>query len=126
MATLTEQITKLTTKIERYDEDIARATAAREQAIAQVQHLLGATTAKAPAIAAATKRYAGKLGDRITTMLQNTGGGLTRDYLADKIKVSPSKVGLSLYHLKQKGQVFENNGLFFLPPTTTTEPVIPE
>ena len=124
MATLTEQITKLTTKIERYDEDIARATAAREQAIAQVQQLLGATTAKAPVMATA-KKYTGKLGDRITTILQNHNGQ-SRDYIAEKIKVSPPKVGLSLYHLKQKGQVFENNGLFFLPPTASTEPVVTE
>ena len=71
--------------------------------VAEIQAVLAgvATTAAKAAMKKAPK---GPLGDKILGTLGAMGGlGLSRDEIARKVKATATQVGVSLYHLTEKG-----------------------
>lgn len=113
-SSLSEKVSRLTAQIEKYDQQISRATEGRDQAISEIQNLLSGNTAGFKTSAPTTKP-AGKLGDRILTVLNPTTG-FTREFIADKLRTPSQKVSLALYHLKTKQLAFESGGQWFKYP----------
>lgn len=119
----TERVNALMSKLDKWDQQIEEITRAREEAVAEIGSLLG--LGSAPAAKSGIKSQpAEKLGDRIVNILRS-GDGLTRDSLSAKVKEAGQKVSLALYHLINRGTVYEMDGRYWLPAPTTDAPPAP-
>ena len=140
MATnLTERVSKLTARIDRLDETIEAATANRQAAIEEIQSLLGLTAVKktAPVTEATAtkprrkpKQYNAKqgLGDAILSIMSNFPGQ-TAEFYAKQVRSTTQAVALALYHLRNKGKVYEADNHYYMnavPMMASTEPVVSE
>jgi hypothetical protein len=123
MASFTDRITRLAAKVEQYDTKIAELNEQREQALTEMQSLIGGGNVKTTTTSG-TKAAKGSLGDKIVTFLQ-ASPGQTRDDIASKLRVTPSKIGLSLYHLGTKHKVYKNEeNKFYITESTGVQPAI--
>lgn len=116
--TLTERITRLTSRIERWDEQIASLTEQRDNAVAEATALLAGATPAAKTSGAGTKSTRGPaLGERIMEHLLaiagEGSGGATRENLALKFKVTATQIGLALYHLENKKLITKAGSMYY-------------
>jgi hypothetical protein len=105
MATsFTDKITRLANKLETYDAKITELTEQRNAVAAEMQDLLTVTTGTKTLLGNTKTAKTGSIGDKILNVI--TPEGWTSEELASKLKMTPSRIGLSLYHLTQKSKVY--------------------
>lgn len=113
-----ERVSALTAKIEKWDQQIDEINSMRESAVTEISNLLGAPSTFAGKFTAKSQPTE-KLGDRILAVLR-TGDGLNRDTIAARVKEASQKVSLSLYHLVNRGDVYEQDSNYWLRPEVSS------
>lgn len=111
MNTYTERITKLATKLDSVDAKINEYQNQREAIVAEIQGLVAGTSAKTTVVG---KKDTVTLGEKIVNFLTQTTDGQTNPTIAAKIKSTPQKTSLAMYHLIRKGQVTQNGDRYFI------------
>ena len=112
----TDRITKLLTRISLIDEKLENLQQEREGYITEIQTALSGGTPAAKSSKGAAKPGE-SLGSRIMTWLAgNPGSDLAT--IARALKTAPQKAGVSLYHLENKNQVYQQGEAYYCSATS--------
>lgn len=122
--TFTDKLTKLGNRVEQIDYKVAELTNQREATINEIQSLVGGTSQKT--ITTGKKNAPGSMGQKILSLLQTNDTGQTRNWLAEKMRVAPSRIGVALYHLTNKGLVSQQGDVYYPAATATAKTTEPE
>jgi hypothetical protein len=114
MSTFTDRITKLATKLDTIDTKITTLQGERTSIVAEMANIIGGdNTPTSVAKTTTTKvQKKGQLGLSIYEYLvKNPGKPLAA--ISKAMGAEAKRVGLSIYHLTEKGQVFSDKGVYY-------------
>lgn len=120
--TYADKLTRLGNRLDSITTKIAEYESQRDQIMEEIQSIGSSSSSKTTV---SGRKQSGSMGDKIYNYLTTDNTGKSRDAIGDKLRIAASRVGVALYHLKEKSKVYQDgNGLWFAQTnakTTTVE-----
>jgi predicted Rossmann fold nucleotide-binding protein DprA/Smf involved in DNA uptake len=117
-----EKVTKLVNRLATVDQKLYTLQQERETLASEITNIVSGYSSSAakttPVENTAPKKKGSLIGDTILKTLKSTPGKDIAS-LATTLKAEPKQIGLALYHLTKKNQVFSDAGKYYMAPAMT-------